>query len=156
MKVDKIWQRECVTGCVQGHRGSSPQIRTFTPDGRSSEDVYDFDVPPTNGSPRSTTGGHFLCRSPSPLRAASFDVRCSSPTPLPQVAQPSSELRTPSPSQSSLTSLTERSASPASSVATSRVRKNAFNYHLAFKFSCFTSQLFCVINFNGGSKIIKI
>ncbi|XP_065350081.1 synaptotagmin-5 isoform X2 [Cloeon dipterum] len=102
----------------QGHRGSSPQIRTFTPDGRSSEDVYDFDVP-TNGSPRSA-GVHLLCRSPSPLRAASFDVRCSSPTPVPVVGQPVGELRTPSPSQSSLTSLTERSVSPASSVATTR------------------------------------
>jgi synaptotagmin-6 len=45
----------------QGHRGSSPQIRAFGPDGRSV----------LEGSALITTGA----RSPSPLRAASLDAR---------------------------------------------------------------------------------
>lgn len=50
---------------MQGHRGSSPQIRAFGPDGRST-----------------TTGDgnlfHFS-RASSPLRAISLDARCPSP-----------------------------------------------------------------------------
>ncbi|KMY99653.1 synaptotagmin-5 isoform X1 [Drosophila simulans] len=71
-----------------GHRGSSPQIRTFGPDGRSS-------LPSEPGFP------HHLARSPSPMRTISLDARCGSPA---HSADPG-DLRTPSPSQSSLASL---------------------------------------------------
>lgn len=47
----------------QGHRGSSPQIRAFGPDGRSVLE-----------GPLIASGN----RSPSPLRAASFDTRAPS------------------------------------------------------------------------------
>ncbi|KAI4463434.1 synaptotagmin [Holotrichia oblita] len=85
----------------QGHRGSSPQIRTFAPDGRTTtlqhqEAAHSSSYPLRNAS-----------RSPSPLRAASLDIRCSSPG----ASVLSGELRTPSPSQSSLTSLTGGSVS---------------------------------------------
>lgn len=50
---------------IKGHRGSSPQIRAFGPDGRSAI---------ATDSPMS----HFS-RSSSPLRAISLDARCSSP-----------------------------------------------------------------------------
>lgn len=72
---------------LQGHRGSSPQIRTFGPDGRSS-------LPSDPGFP------HHLARSPSPMRTISLDARCGSPA-----STDVSDLRTPSPSQSSLASL---------------------------------------------------
>ncbi|XP_055383643.1 synaptotagmin-5 [Condylostylus longicornis] len=68
-----------------GHRGSSPQIRTFGPDGRSS-------LTSEYGS---------VHRSPSPMRAISLDARCSSPA-----STELTDLRTPSPSQNSLASLT--------------------------------------------------
>ncbi|EDW26248.1 GL25921 [Drosophila persimilis] len=71
-----------------GHRGSSPQIRTFGPDGRSS-------LPSEPAFP------HHLARSPSPMRTISLDARCGSPA---HAADPG-DLRTPSPSQSSLASL---------------------------------------------------
>ncbi|KAH8378685.1 hypothetical protein KR009_000730 [Drosophila setifemur] len=71
-----------------GHRGSSPQIRTFGPDGRSS-------LPSEPAFP------HHLARSPSPMRTISLDARCGSPA---HSADPG-DMRTPSPSQSSLASL---------------------------------------------------
>ncbi|XP_037939867.1 synaptotagmin-5 [Teleopsis dalmanni] len=76
-----------------GHRGSSPQIRTFGPDGRSS-------LPNEPGFP------HHLARSPSPMRTISLDARCGSPA-----STDVSDLRTPSPSQNSLASLAGSSAS---------------------------------------------
>ncbi|XP_037904640.1 synaptotagmin-6 isoform X1 [Hermetia illucens] len=75
-----------------GHRGSSPQIRTFGPDGRTS-------IPPDHGMMHAS-------RSPSPLRAISLDARCSSPG-----STDVSDIRTPSPSQSSLASIVGGSAS---------------------------------------------
>ncbi|XP_068082352.1 synaptotagmin-5 [Anabrus simplex] len=87
----------------QGHRGSSPQIRTFAPDGRT-----------TSTSALHRSSGDSSCvssRSPSPAschRAASLDMRCSSP------CGSTGELRTPSPSQSSLASLTDRGGSASS------------------------------------------
>ncbi|XP_017841905.1 synaptotagmin-7 isoform X1 [Drosophila busckii] len=69
------------------HRGSSPQIRTFGPDGRSS-------LPSEPAFP------HHLARSPSPMRTISLDARCGSPA-----STDVSDLRTSSPSQSSLASL---------------------------------------------------
>ncbi|BFF96514.1 double C2-like domain-containing protein alpha [Drosophila madeirensis] len=73
---------------TQGHRGSSPQIRTFGPDGRSS-------LPSEPAFP------HHLARSPSPMRTISLDARCGSPA---HITDPG-DIRTPSPSQSSLASL---------------------------------------------------
>ncbi|EDW70313.1 uncharacterized protein Sytbeta isoform X1 [Drosophila virilis] len=70
-----------------GHRGSSPQIRTFGPDGRSS-------------LPSEAAFPHHLARSPSPMRTISLDARCGSPASV-----DASVLRTPSPSQCSLASL---------------------------------------------------
>ncbi|XP_030385024.1 synaptotagmin-5 isoform X2 [Scaptodrosophila lebanonensis] len=81
-----------------GHRGSSPQIRTFGPDGRSS-------LPSEPAFP------HHLARSPSPMRTISLDARCGSPA-----STDVSDLRTPSPSQSSLASLAGGSASSMSMV----------------------------------------
>lgn len=49
----------------QAHRGSSPQIRAFGPDGRST-------------STNEQSLFHFS-RASSPLRAISLDARCSSP-----------------------------------------------------------------------------
>ncbi|KAH8332200.1 hypothetical protein KR074_005535 [Drosophila pseudoananassae] len=77
-----------------GHRGSSPQIRTFGPDGRSS-------LPSEPAFP------HHLARSPSPMRTISLDARCGSPAH--SVTDPG-DMRTPSPSQSSLASLAGASA----------------------------------------------
>ncbi|KAK9692692.1 C2 domain [Popillia japonica] len=116
----------------QGHRGSSPQIRTFAPDGRTTtlqhqEAAHSSSYPLRNASRSpsplraasldircSSPGASVLSgplrnasRSPSPLRAASLDIRCSSPG----ASVLSGELRTPSPSQSSLTSLTGGSVS---------------------------------------------
>ncbi|GBP75393.1 Synaptotagmin-1 [Eumeta japonica] len=68
------------TGPHESHRGSSPAIRTFAPDGRSLE------------------AGVGLARSPSPLRAASLDVRGV------QAA--------PAPAHGSLASLSDTPASP--------------------------------------------
>ncbi|KAK5643895.1 hypothetical protein RI129_007740 [Pyrocoelia pectoralis] len=84
-----------------GHRGSSPQIRTYAPDGRSrvlqhQEATHSSSYPLNNTS-----------RSPSPLRTASLDIRSTSATGI----SIGGELRTPSPSQSSLASLTGGSAS---------------------------------------------
>lgn len=50
---------------LQGHRGSSPQIRAFGPDGRST-------------AANENSLFHFT-RASSPLRAISLDARCSSP-----------------------------------------------------------------------------
>ncbi|KAH8294367.1 hypothetical protein KR054_011708 [Drosophila jambulina] len=77
-----------------GHRGSSPQIRTFGPDGRSS-------LPSEPAFP------HHLARSPSPMRTISLDARCGSPA---HSVDPG-DMRTPSPSQSSLASLAGGSGS---------------------------------------------
>ncbi|KAJ8982658.1 hypothetical protein NQ317_019059 [Molorchus minor] len=83
------------TASKQGHRGSSPQIRTFAPDGKTTvhqEATHTSSYPLRNSS-----------RSPSPLRAASLDIRCSSPSTSHAGV---CDVRTPSPSQSSLASLT--------------------------------------------------
>ncbi|KAJ8919456.1 hypothetical protein NQ315_016556 [Exocentrus adspersus] len=93
------------TASKQGHRGSSPQIRTFAPDGKTT--VHQ-DATHTSSYPLRNSS-----RSPSPLRAASLDIRCSSPSTSHAGAM--SEMRTPSPSQSSLTSLTGGSASSCNS-----------------------------------------
>ncbi|CAH1371657.1 unnamed protein product [Tenebrio molitor] len=88
----------------QGHRGSSPQIRTFAPDGKTpvhQEAIHTSSYPLRNSS-----------RSPSPLRAASLDIRCSSPGTSTISGE---EMRTPSPSQSSLASLTGGSVSSCNS-----------------------------------------
>lgn len=96
----------------QGHRGSSPQIRTFAPDGKTpvlqhQEATHSSSFPLRNAS-----------RSPSPLRAASLDIRCSSPG---NSTISGGELRTPSPSQSSLASIGGSSSSCNSPIpATSR------------------------------------
>nr|CAD7201533.1 unnamed protein product [Timema douglasi] len=81
------------------HRGSSPQIRTFAPDGRGVHQELG-----------GATGG--VSRSPSPgsscHRAASLDIRCSSP------CGSMGEMRTSSPSQSSLASLCNSPVPPGS------------------------------------------
>ncbi|CAH1968325.1 unnamed protein product [Acanthoscelides obtectus] len=82
------------------HRGSSPAIRTFAPDGgRQHPEAGHASSYPIGGSGACGTGGN--SRSPSPLRAASLDIRCGSPA-----TTVLHELRTPSPSQASLASLT--------------------------------------------------
>ncbi|XP_034952101.1 synaptotagmin-5 isoform X2 [Chelonus insularis] len=55
---------------TSSHRGSSPQIKAFGPDGRHHHDIVhaSSSYPPSRSS-----------RSPSPARAASLDARCSSP-----------------------------------------------------------------------------
>ncbi|XP_050498329.1 synaptotagmin-6 [Diabrotica virgifera virgifera] len=93
------------TASKQGHRGSSPQIRTFAPDGKTTFHHH-HEATHTASYPLRTSS-----RSPSPLRAASLDIRCSSPG----TAHALSELRTPSPSQSSLASLTGGSTSSCNS-----------------------------------------
>ncbi|XP_059622431.1 synaptotagmin-3 [Phlebotomus argentipes] len=75
-----------------GHRGSSPQIRAFAPDGRSTL--------PSEHAPLQYS------RSPSPMRAISLDARCSS-----AIAAESTDMRTSSPSQCSLASLASASTS---------------------------------------------
>ncbi|XP_012215240.1 synaptotagmin-6 isoform X1 [Linepithema humile] len=81
------------TSCPSSHRGSSPQIRAFGPDGHHAR--HDplhaaSSYPPSRSS-----------RSPSPARAASLDARCASP------ASYSSSLHSgnASPSQISLSSV---------------------------------------------------
>ncbi|XP_054269424.1 synaptotagmin-5 isoform X1 [Macrosteles quadrilineatus] len=70
----------------QSHRGSSPQIRTFAPDGRG---VLSRVATTTEREPPP--------RSPSPHRSPSFDSRAP--------PSPAGDIRTPSPSQSSLVSV---------------------------------------------------
>lgn len=53
----------------QGHRGSSPQIHTYTSEG------HELPAPGGNQLRRSA-------RSPSPLRAISLDIRCSPDSPV--------------------------------------------------------------------------
>ncbi|XP_063988446.1 synaptotagmin-1 isoform X2 [Diachasmimorpha longicaudata] len=74
-------------------RGSSPQIRAFGPDGRHHhhDPLHTASSYPPNRS----------SRSPSPARAASLDARCSSPA----TSTGSVQSATPSPSQSSLSSV---------------------------------------------------
>ncbi|KAG5879302.1 hypothetical protein JTB14_021959 [Gonioctena quinquepunctata] len=93
------------TASKQGHRGSSPQIRTFAPDGKTTLHHHN-EASHTSSYPLRTSS-----RSPSPLRTASLDIRCSSPG----TAHALSELRTSSPSQSSLASLTGGSTSSCNS-----------------------------------------
>ncbi|XP_037821747.1 synaptotagmin-C [Lucilia sericata] len=78
------------------HRGSSPQIRTFGPDGRSS-------------LPTESVFPYYLSRTPSPMRTISLDARSAS-----QVAAEVADLRTSSPSQNSLASLSSVSNAPLS------------------------------------------
>ncbi|CAH1159704.1 unnamed protein product [Phaedon cochleariae] len=92
------------TASKQGHRGSSPQIRTFAPDGKTP--LLHHEAAHSSSYPLRASS-----RSPSPLRTASLDMRCSSPA----AAHALSELRTPSPSQSSLASLTGGSTSSCNS-----------------------------------------
>ncbi|XP_012261413.2 synaptotagmin-5 isoform X2 [Athalia rosae] len=75
------------------HRGSSPQIRAFGPDGRHYHDAIHTasSYPPSRGS-----------RSPSPARAASLDARSASPA---SCSGSSALSGTASPSQTSLVSL---------------------------------------------------
>ncbi|XP_046489341.1 synaptotagmin-5 isoform X1 [Neodiprion pinetum] len=75
------------------HRGSSPQIRAFGPDGRHYLDAAHTasSYPPSRGS-----------RSPSPARAASLDARSASPA---SCCGSGALSGTASPSQSSLVSL---------------------------------------------------
>ncbi|VEN59532.1 unnamed protein product, partial [Callosobruchus maculatus] len=82
--------------------GSSPAIRTFAPDGgRQHPEAGHASSYPLGGGGACATGTGGNSRSPSPLRAASLDIRCGSPA-----ATVLHELRTPSPSQASLASLT--------------------------------------------------
>ena len=104
----------------QSHRGSSPQIRTFAPDGRTTSSSALHHLHAAQSSdPSSSIPGNNSCsgisgnsRSPSPAschRAASLDNRCSSPGGASSTYCGSTgDLRTPSPSQSSLVSLTDR------------------------------------------------
>ncbi|KAK7867767.1 hypothetical protein R5R35_002266 [Gryllus longicercus] len=100
----------------QGHRGSSPQIRTFAPDGRAGPGAGPGPGAGAGAGPGAGFGGSDgspSSRSPSPAscpRAASLDARCSSPC----GSIGTGELRTPSPSQSSLASLSERGGSVSS------------------------------------------
>ncbi|XP_032675703.1 synaptotagmin-5 isoform X1 [Odontomachus brunneus] len=88
------------TSCSSSHRGSSPQIRAFGPDGRhhARHDPLHaaFSYPPSRNSSFGTSH-----RSPSPARAASLDARCGSP------ASYSGSLHSgnASPSQTSLSSV---------------------------------------------------
>uniref|UniRef100_A0A1B0AJD1 C2 domain-containing protein n=1 Tax=Glossina pallidipes TaxID=7398 RepID=A0A1B0AJD1_GLOPL len=68
------------------HRGSSPQIRTFGPDGRSS-------------LPTEPVFPYYLSRTSSPMRTISLDARTAN-----QVATEINEMRNPSTSQNNLPS----------------------------------------------------
>ncbi|XP_055703141.1 synaptotagmin-5 isoform X2 [Phlebotomus papatasi] len=84
-----------------GHRGSSPQIRAFAPDGRSTL--------PGEHTPLQYS------RSPSPMRAISLDARCSS------VVATEPDMRTSSPSQCSLVSLASGSTSGSAACLTPKI-----------------------------------
>ncbi|XP_069679365.1 synaptotagmin-5 [Periplaneta americana] len=95
----------------QGFRGSSPQIRTFAPDGRTTSSsalhrLHSADPGPTHGNSSSPVAGS-NSRSPSPAssyRAESLDMRCSSPGGISTSFCGSvGDLRAMSPSQTSLT-----------------------------------------------------
>ncbi|XP_025156336.1 synaptotagmin-6 isoform X2 [Harpegnathos saltator] len=86
--------------CSSSHRGSSPQIRAFGPDGRHH--VRHDPLHAASSYPPSRNSSFGTChRSPSPARAASLDARCGSP------ASYSSSLHSgnASPSQTSLSSV---------------------------------------------------
>ncbi|EEB18238.1 synaptotagmin-6, putative [Pediculus humanus corporis] len=76
----------CISKQNCEHRGSSPQIRTFSPDGKSNN------VPVGDGSGAAASGGNL--RSTSPHRTASLDMRSSN-----------WDVRTQSSSQGSLSSI---------------------------------------------------
>ncbi|XP_060532007.1 synaptotagmin-5-like [Cylas formicarius] len=104
------------TASKQGsHRGSSPQIRTFAPDGKvhlPHHGPHHYEASHTVSYPLQRT----TSRSPSPHRAASLDIRSSSPgLGMSHAIATTTELRTPSPSQSSLASLTGGSGSSCNS-----------------------------------------
>ncbi|ODN02651.1 Synaptotagmin-3 [Orchesella cincta] len=85
----------------KGHRGSSPAIRTFTPEGLSSG------VSPPDSPPPQYLGS----RSPSPLhmRGTSYDKNGSPNSSISDVRiSPLADSKTPSHSQSSLTSLSDK------------------------------------------------
>ncbi|PNF39650.1 hypothetical protein B7P43_G05637 [Cryptotermes secundus] len=107
----------------QGHRGSSPQIRTFAPDGRTTSSSALHHLHTVQSTDPGSAPSNNPSRSPSPAschRAASLDMRCSSPGGASSAFCGSTgDLRTPSPSQSSLASLTDRGS--ASSVCNSPV-----------------------------------
>ncbi|KDR13859.1 Synaptotagmin-9, partial [Zootermopsis nevadensis] len=107
----------------QGHRGSSPQIRTFAPDGRTTSSSALHHLHAAQSTDPGSASTNNQSRSPSPgscHRAASLDMRCSSPGGASSAFCGSTgDLRTPSPSQSSLASLTDRGS--ASSVCNSPV-----------------------------------
>ncbi|XP_020283348.1 synaptotagmin-5 isoform X2 [Pseudomyrmex gracilis] len=90
---------EGASSCSSSHRGSSPQIKAFGPDGRhhARHDPLHAasSYPPTRKS-----------RSPSPARASSLDARCASP------ASYSGSLHSgnASPSQTSLSSVATASS----------------------------------------------
>ncbi|KAF7280464.1 synaptotagmin beta isoform X2 [Rhynchophorus ferrugineus] len=92
------------------HRGSSPQIRTFAPDGKAQQSQYHHEATHTVSYPLPRPSS----RSPSPHRAASLDIRSSSPG-FGHMVGYGAEVRTPSPSQSSLASLTGGSGSSCNS-----------------------------------------
>lgn len=90
----------CFNTIAQGHRGSSPQIRAFGPDGRTT-------------MTSEHCGGLSGPRSPSPMRAISLDARSSSTVSV------ENEMRGHSPSQSSLASLTSSGTGGGSTVCLS-------------------------------------
>lgn len=98
--------------CQQGHRGSSPQIRTFAPDGRTTSSSALHHLHAAQSTDPGSVPSNSHSRSPSPAschRAASLDMRCSSPGGASSAQCGSTgDLRTPSPSQSSLASFTDR------------------------------------------------
>ncbi|XP_050300266.1 synaptotagmin-5 isoform X2 [Anthonomus grandis grandis] len=114
------------------HRGSSPQIRTFAPDGKASpsqppfahhhEATHTISYPLTpHHHPHYHHRGGGSSRSPSPHRAASLDIRSTSP--FGHIIGAGGDVRTPSPSQSSLTSLT---GSSCNSPVPASPRNNSF------------------------------
>jgi len=94
----------------QGHRGSSTQIRTFALDGRTTTSAALHHLHAVQSTDSGSVAGTSQRRSPSPAschRAASLDMRYSSPGGASFAFSGSTGyLQTPSPSQSSLTSLT--------------------------------------------------
>ncbi|XP_048517531.1 synaptotagmin-6 isoform X2 [Dendroctonus ponderosae] len=101
------------------NRGSSPQIRTFAPDGKAQQAHFHHEATHTSSYPLPRGSS----RSPSPHRAASLDIRSSSPG----FSHISMDLRTSSPSQSSLTSLTGGSGSSCNSPVPASPRNATFS-----------------------------
>lgn len=110
---------------LQGsNRGSSPQIRTFAPDGKAQQAHFHHEATHTSSYPLPRGSS----RSPSPHRAASLDIRSSSPG----FSHISMDLRTSSPSQSSLTSLTGGSGSSCNSPVPASPRNATFSRYVLF------------------------